>query len=117
MTSFKPCPDKPNCVSSQAEDARHSISPLAVKKSSDWPKSVIDVLSSVRGITVTDVNDDYIHAECRSLIFRFVDDLELLWDSRKSICQVRSASRVGHSDLGVNRRRVEKIRKLLQKIQ
>jgi uncharacterized protein (DUF1499 family) len=52
----------------------------------------------------------YLHAEARSLIFRFVDDVEFLIDPGQRRIQVRSASRIGYSDFGVNRRRVERIR-------
>jgi len=54
---------------------------------------------------------DYLHAEARSLLFRFVDDVEFLFDADKQVIHVRSASRTGYSDLGVNRRRVERIRR------
>jgi len=113
MHSLKPCPDTPNCVSSLAEDSGHYIAPLNLDKSIQWPQTVVDILSSVRGITIVTTNENYIHAECRTLLFRFIDDLELVWDAENNICHVRSASRVGRSDLGVNRKRVEKIRHLL----
>lgn len=58
---------------------------------------------------VTD-ESGYLHAECTSLVFRFVDDVEFWFDQRESLVHVRSASRIGHSDLGVNRRRIEHIR-------
>jgi uncharacterized protein (DUF1499 family) len=57
------------------------------------------------------VEDHYLHAEFTSLIFRFVDDVEFLHDPASSQIHVRSASRIGHSDLGVNRARIEKLRR------
>jgi uncharacterized protein (DUF1499 family) len=57
------------------------------------------------------VERNYIHAEFVSAIFRFVDDVEFLFDDHQKVIQVKSASRVGYYDLGVNRRRIEKIRK------
>jgi len=61
-------------------------------------------------ITKTDV---YLHMECKSLIFRFVDDLELLLTPTTGIIDIRSASRLGKSDFGVNRKRVESLRQVL----
>jgi len=58
--------------------------------------------------------DTYWHIEFRSRVFRFVDDVEFLFDAQTRLIHVRSASRVGRSDLGVNRKRVEKIRSLFQ---
>jgi len=59
--------------------------------------------------------DDYIHAECTSAVFGFVDDLELHLKPAEKIIAVRSASRLGHSDLGVNRKRVEGLRAVLSR--
>jgi uncharacterized protein (DUF1499 family) len=59
--------------------------------------------------------DDYIHAEYTSALFRFVDDVELYFDKAKKIIHVRSASRVGYGDMGVNRKRVEELRALFSK--
>ena len=53
----------------------------------------------------------YLHAEARSFLFRFVDDVEFMFDADQQVIHVRSASRLGYSDLGVNRRRVERIRR------
>ena len=63
--------------------------------------------------TIVEKSDTYIHVEARSRIFRFVDDVDFVLDVRESVIHVRSASRVGHGDLGVNRRRVEQIRSAL----
>jgi uncharacterized protein (DUF1499 family) len=66
----------------------------------DWPRTRI--------LTVTDT---YLHAECATLLFRFLDDVELLLDREAKVIHFRSSSRVGHGDLGVNRRRMEGIRR------
>lgn len=108
---LRPCPETPNCVSSEAGTAaaklvapfpapggRGDLARLA-RVVSAWPRTVI--------IT----NDGgYMHAESTSLIWRFVDDVEFRFDSVASVIQVRSASRLGRSDLGVNRKRVEGLR-------
>jgi len=57
--------------------------------------------------------DDYIHASFKSRIFGFVDDVEFLFNDAKKMIHIRSASRVGYYDFGVNRRRAEKLRKAL----
>ena len=109
-----PCPDSPNCVSSAATDPRHAIAPFVLDRSlgaaKEEFKRAIASLPRARLITET---DNYLHFEFRSLIFRFVDDVEFHLDEASKTIHVRSASRVGHSDLGVNRRRVETIRALL----
>jgi uncharacterized protein (DUF1499 family) len=106
-----PCPDSPNCVCSQAEDAAHRVEPLAFEGSPQEALARLkDVLASWPRTRIITATDTYLHAECRSLLFRFVDDVEFLLDGSKGVIQVRSASRAGRSDLGVNRRRVEAIR-------
>lgn len=109
-----PCPDSPNCVSSAATDPRHAIASFALDRSPGAAKeelrSAIAKLPRAKLISET---ESYLRFEFRSLIFRFVDDVEFHLDTATNTIHVRSASRVGHSDLGVNRRRVEAIRALL----
>jgi uncharacterized protein (DUF1499 family) len=76
------------------------------------------VRGSVEGLPLTKIIDetsDYLHAECTSAVFGFVDDLELHLRPAEELIAVRSASRLGYSDLGVNRRRIEDLRALLAK--
>lgn len=114
--SLPPCPDTPNCVSSQAPagDHRHFIEPLAFSGDSRaaW-QSLHRALGAMPRTRVIEDSGDYLHAEATSLVFRFVDDLECLMDESASVIHVRSASRVGHGDMGVNRKRVEKLRALM----
>lgn len=109
-----PCPDSPNCVSSAATDLRHAIAPFVLDRSlgaaKEEFKRAIATLPRAKLISET---DNYLHVEFRSLLFRFVDDVEFHLDGATKTIHVRSASRVGHSDLGVNRRRIEFIRALL----
>jgi uncharacterized protein (DUF1499 family) len=107
------CPDKPNCVSSMTEDKSHYIEPFNYTGSSGKVKSVILELvkSQDRTKIITD-SENYIHAEFRSKLFRFVDDVEFLIDDRTKTVHVRSASRTGYSDMGVNRKRVENLHTL-----
>jgi uncharacterized protein (DUF1499 family) len=107
-----PCPPSPNCVCSQAEDSEHHIEPLRYDGSGQEAmarlRAVLDAWPRTRVVAAT---DGYLHAECTSLVFRFVDDVEFLLDPAAGVIHCRSASRAGHSDLGVNRRRVEAIRR------
>lgn len=109
--SLKPCPQSPNCVSSQAGDPEHAIAPLTYQDSrAEAQARLRRVLAGMKRMTIVADEDDYIHAEARSLIFRFVDDVEFVFSTSEKVIHVRSASRVGYSDLGVNRKRVEEIR-------
>ena len=109
------CPDSPNCVSSQcpATDTTHAIAPLEF--ADDWSAArerLIAVIHQLPRTRIIVAEENYLHVEFRSLIFRFVDDVEFLQDPSGGKIQVRSASRVGYSDLGANRQRIEQIRRL-----
>ena len=106
------CPHSPNCVSStDAKDIAHFILPFQYSGTLQEAKSRLHKILQVMPRTkIVDEKEDYIHVECTSLIFRFVDDLEFWFSESEQLIHVRSASRVGYSDLGVNRKRVEKIR-------
>ena len=110
------CPDKPNCVSSDATDEEHQIAPFQLKgnATSKWPQVVESVRAGTR-VNIVTSTDTYLHAEYTSLIFRFVDDVELLVNPSTGVVSIRSASRLGKSDLGANRKRVEALRVNLQK--
>jgi len=112
---LKPCPASPNCVSSLAEDAEHRVPPLIWGGDFAQAKTRLRraVLAAGHATFVAE-EDTYWHVEFRSLVFRFVDDVEFLFDPGSRLIHVRSASRVGYSDLGVNRRRIEKIRALFR---
>lgn len=105
-----PCPDSPNCVSSQSQDKRHFIEPIRyegdLKKARDRLIAAIQVMKRARIVTV---RDDYIHAEFTSAVFRFVDDVEFYFDDDSKTIHMRSAARIGYSDFGVNRKRLEEI--------
>jgi uncharacterized protein (DUF1499 family) len=111
-----PCPGSPNCVSSDAEDSVHATHPfeLAAAPAEAWRvlRSLLADLPRTKLVTAT---SDYVHAECSSAVFGFVDDLELHLRPSQGIIAVRSAARRGYNDLGVNRKRVEKLRSLLAK--
>ena len=106
-----PCPDSPNCVSSQSADDNHYVEPFPYKGSLEQThKAVIAAIQSMKRSAVVNDEDDYIRAEFKSALFRFVDDVEFLFANDEKLVHVRSASRVGYSDLGVNRKRIEEMR-------
>ena len=111
---FAACPKRPNCVSSQAEDKDHKIAPLVVPGTTETAhERLVEAIEAVEAMPRTRIvtsGDGYLHAESTSSLFRFVDDLELLYDDTVPGFQVRSASRIGYSDMGVNRKRVEALR-------
>lgn len=72
-------------------------------------------LLTEKRVTIISEQPDYLHAEVRSLVFRFVDDIEFKLSPDQGLIQIRSSARVGYSDFGVNRRRIERIRLLFQK--
>ena len=113
---LKPCPSSPNCVSSLAEeDANHRVPPLGWTGDLDQTKARLRQAVLAAGHATFVVQEDtYWHIEFRSRVFRFVDDVEFLFDAQTRLIHVRSASRMGHSDLGVNRARVEKIRAIFR---
>lgn len=110
-----PCPNSPNCVCSQIPetDQQHYIQPLAYTSSSTEAltklKSVIQSLPRTEIITES---ANYLYAEFTSNLMGYVDDVEFLVDENTKKIHVRSASRLGKSDLGVNRNRIETIRSL-----
>ncbi|TVQ07908.1 MAG: DUF1499 domain-containing protein [Leptolyngbya sp. DLM2.Bin27] len=110
-----PCPASPNCVISQGDaDAEHSIAPLAY--SGDPAQALAkltDVIKAMPRTTILEATDTYLYAEFASKLMGFVDDVEFYLDPAASVIQVRSASRLGESDLGVNRKRVEDIRQAM----
>jgi uncharacterized protein (DUF1499 family) len=110
--TLAPCPASPNCVSSQATDAEHSTEPLSFTGDGTlaWHR-LKSALGTESRLSIVEDTGSYLHAEARSLVFRFVDDVEFVLDPDAGLIQVRSASRTGYSDFGVNRRRVERIRK------
>jgi len=111
---FRRCPGLPkdNCVSSTAPiDNRSYITPIAFSGSVAEAKTrLLDVISEMPRHTILANEDNYVHVEFRSLTMGYPDDTEFYFDAESGVIQVRSAARLGGSDMGVNRRRVENIR-------
>ena len=110
--ALRPCPATPNCVSSEGNDESKSISAFTFESNAEqaWQK-LIKAIEETGGV-ITHADETHLQASYTSRIFRFVDDMEfrLIADEKK--IHVRSGSRVGKSDLGVNRKNVEKVRQL-----
>ncbi|KOP26163.1 hypothetical protein AMR41_12970 [Hapalosiphon sp. MRB220] len=105
------CPTSNNCVVSQDADSQHAIDPIAYHVDRNTAReTLLKVLGVVPRTEVIEQTDNYIHALSKSRIFKFVDDVEFYFPPDESVIHLRSASRVGESDLGVNRRRMEQIR-------
>ncbi|MFW9877420.1 MAG: DUF1499 domain-containing protein [Candidatus Thorarchaeota archaeon] len=110
---FHPCPKSPNCVSTQSTDAKHKMDPLSYTTSLEEVKAkILKIINSLKRSRIITETNNYIHVEFRTLVFRFVDDVEFYFDDSEKIIHFRSAARLGYSDLGVNRKRMENITKL-----
>ncbi len=106
-----PCPASPNCVCSEYSDDSHAVAAFAFD--GDAARAWAALRAAVESLPRTKVvssGADYLKAEARSAVFRFVDDVEFRLDAETGLIHVRSASRVGYSDLGANRKRVEALR-------
>ncbi|MBD2102048.1 DUF1499 domain-containing protein [Leptolyngbya sp. FACHB-261] len=111
------CPDSPNCVCSQAsaQDKEHSIAPFPYTSSPEQAMAAVKAaVQSVPRAKVVTERKNYLYAEFTSALLGFVDDVEFYVDETEKVIHVRSASRLGKSDLGVNRTRVEAIRAKLK---
>lgn len=108
------CPDRPNCVSSQLSDNTHAVAPFGYTGDAEAAMArVASIIEAQEGARIVTRRANYLHAEYQSKLMGFVDDLELLADPAAHVIHVRSASRLGYSDLGVNRARVEALRAAL----
>jgi uncharacterized protein (DUF1499 family) len=114
------CPTTPNCVNSQAKDKKHYIEPILMTGTPLEVKNhILKILNELKRAKIIVAEDHYIRVEFISKVFRFIDDLEFYFPNTKSkemTIHVRSASRVGHSDFGVNRKRIEQIRSKFKEI-
>ena len=104
-----PCKRSPNCVSSQADpsDLEHYIAPIHGSMA-----AARKALESLPRTTIVEARGDYLYAEFRSALLRYVDDVEFFFDGQ--VIHVRSCSRLGRRDFGVNRKRVEALRALIE---
>ncbi|TLS67549.1 DUF1499 domain-containing protein [Mariprofundus erugo] len=106
---LRPCPDSPNCVCSEAHSQasqQHAIRPINLADRS-WVQ--MKSIMVAQGGVIEQDDGHYLHATFTTPVFRYVDDVELRLDEQQGVIHIRSASRVGHSDFGVNRKRVEQL--------
>ena len=109
---LKPCPHKPNCVSSLSEETAHAVEPL--RYAGDWlvaKQSLLQLIEGIPRTAIVENTGEYLHAIFKSKLFGFVDDVEFLFDDTEKLVHIRSASRLGYFDFGANRQRVEMLRK------
>jgi uncharacterized protein (DUF1499 family) len=106
-----PCPNSPNCVSSQATDDGHKIAPLTYQTSAAEAMTKLkDVVQQMSGTTLVTATETYLYVEFTIPVMGFVDDVEFYMNDARKVIDVRSASRLGYGDFGVNRRRIEDVR-------
>ena len=110
---LKPCPSSPNCLCSDDPDEGHRIAPLAIDEPQAAWQALLAYLESDSSYTLTVTEPDYLRAEARTRLLRFVDDVEFHLRADQGQIAMRSASRLGYSDLGANRRRLEGVREAL----
>jgi uncharacterized protein (DUF1499 family) len=112
---LSPCPSSPNCVSTQAQDEGHAIAPFRYRKSRAEAKEALKAaIATLSRVKLVEEDESYLHYEFTSLLLRFVDDVEFLFDDEAKTIHFRSASRTGYGDLGVNRKRMEALRVLVE---
>jgi uncharacterized protein (DUF1499 family) len=112
-----PCPSTPNCVNSQSQDSEHKIEPLTYNSSA--AQAIADLKTVIQSFPKTKIvaeTDNYLYAEFTIKLIGFVDDVEFYIDDAAKTIHVRSASRLGQSDLGVNRKRIETLRAKLNEL-
>lgn len=116
MNPLKACPDKPNCVSTLSTRREQSLLPLKFRGNLEESKLRIKkVIANLSRTKLEKEDNAYLHFTFKSALFGFVDDVEFYLDENTQLVHFRSASRVGYSDLGANRRRMEEIAKLYDK--
>lgn len=108
------CPDSPNCVTSDAENDDHRVEPFRVSDQAAAWTALKDAVADLPRTTIVTAEDTYLHAEAKSRIFGFVDDLEFQLRPEDDLIAVRSAARTGYSDFGVNAERLEELRRRLR---
>jgi uncharacterized protein (DUF1499 family) len=106
-----PCPNSPNCVSTQSQDPRHQIASIPYTTSvAEARARVLEVIRSMPRTTIITDDPTYVHAEFRTKGMGYVDDVELMFDETAQVIHFRSSSRLPYWDWGVNRERMEEIR-------
>ena len=112
--ALMPCPKTPNCVSSQAVGEKQYIQPIRYTGTHKEARArLYQILDSFKRTKILTAQENYIRVETTSALFRFVDDMEFYFPEEQTdetVIHIRSASRIGSFDFGVNRKRIERIR-------
>lgn len=109
------CPDSPNCVFTMAAGESHAIAPYRYQTSLGKAKAVLKhFFVQFPRTELVKENEDYLQYEVKSYLFGFVDDVEFWFDEAAKTIHFRSAARSGYYDFGVNRRRMERVREMLE---
>jgi len=109
------CDNLLNCTSSTATTKRNHIEPFAyTSEPGDVIAKVASIITSQKGTSIQTQNANYLHATYKTRLMGYTDDLEILLEENNDHLHIRSASRIGRSDLGANRKRIEALRALLQ---
>ncbi|MDA7916495.1 DUF1499 domain-containing protein [Verrucomicrobia bacterium] len=104
------CPTTPNCINSQSDDPDYSMDPIPFNVPADQTIPLItSFLNSLPRVEVIEISNLYVAAVFRSKLIGYPDDVEFLMDQDKKLIHFRSASRIGVSDLGVNRKRMSQL--------
>lgn len=112
IMKLKPCPNSPNCVSSQSDSNSHKISPLSYQSSAkEALEKIKKTILAFPNSHLFKENDQYLHIVFKTRFLKFVDDVEILVDASEKVIHLRSASRTGYWDFGTNRRRIKQIKK------
>jgi uncharacterized protein (DUF1499 family) len=108
--NLAPCPTSPNCVSTQSEHNRHAMAPLPYWQTGEKSREcILGILKGMKRVRIVESTESYVHAEFKTALWGFVDDVEFLFDEASRIVHFRSASRSGYYDFGLNRRRMKEI--------
>lgn len=112
---LSPCPNSPNCCSSQSSEQSQFIEPLRYQETQQLAQQkMLSLLQRMQRAKIITVSENYLHAEFTSAFFHFVDDVELYFDDETKTIHMRSAARSGYYDFGVNRKRLEAIKSQYQ---
>ncbi len=112
MKSIEPCGSKPNCVCSLNEKSEKSyFEPLKIKTN---PIPILKKVFKKKKIEIVEESENYLHGVATTKIFRFKDDVEFFYDQSAELLHFKSKSRVGHSDLGTNRKRIKNLLKSIK---
>jgi uncharacterized protein (DUF1499 family) len=113
---LRPCPNRPNCATSDSSSdssGKNIIAPIRFQNSPEDAWQKIQLITARLGGDIRKITSTYLWATYTSKFFGFVDDVELRMEPENKVIHIRSGARVGYFDFNVNRRRIEKIRKLI----